>query len=474
MEEERDFFSSFNPAIDLLSDHIESGHNLRIITHADADGIASGGILSLMSSRLGTCWKISCEKRIDGKILKKISSEENPFVIFSDFGSGYLELIGEHIDETDVLILDHHLPEDVEAEGIIQVNPMLHGIDGSRELAASGVCYMLAKRVDDRNRDLSALGLLGAIGDQQDKGEKKSLLGLNTEIEDDALKAKLLNKQTDLIFYGYETRPIAKAIANTTTPFIPGLSGREDNCVAFLNKVGIDLKREERWRALRDLVGEEKQLLFSALSNHMVSQGLDGDLVHDLIGTIYTFPREEAWTPMRDCREYSSLLNACARMGRPSLGLCITIGDRDKALEEAKETLQEYRRMIGTYLEWVIEGSRIEELDHIYLLQGRDKIMDTLIGVVSSILLNQGLKNKEKPIIATANTDEGLVKVSGRSTDKLLERGLHLGEVMKEASKGLEGGGGGHDVAAGAYIPADEEVKFIGLVNDIVRKTLEE
>ncbi|MFP3951493.1 MAG: DHHA1 domain-containing protein [Candidatus Bathyarchaeia archaeon] len=474
MEERQDFLHSFKPAIDLLSEHVEAGHNLRIITHADADGIASGGILCLMASRLGTCWKISCEKRLDSKTLRRIASEKNQLIIFSDFGSGYLELIGEHLPETDVLILDHHLPEEVEVERITQVNPMLHGIDGSRELAASGVCYMLANRVDDANRDLSPLGLLGAIGDQQDKGEKKSLLGLNVEIEEDASKTQLLNKQIDLIFYGYETRPIAKAIANTTTPFIPGLSGREDNCVALLKDVGIDLKRRGRWRALRDLAGNEKQLLFSALSDHMVSQGLDGDVVHDLIGTIYTFPREESWTPMRDCREYSSLLNACARMGRPSLGLCITIGDRDKALKEAEETLHEYRRKIGTYLEWVIGGGRIEELDNIYLLQGGDEIMDTLIGVVASIILSQGLKNKEKPILATANTDEGLMKVSGRSTETLLKRGLHLGRVLKEASMEVDGAGGGHDIAAGAYIPADKEVRFIGLVNELVQRNAEE
>ena len=38
------------------------------------------------------------------------------------------------------------------------------------------------------------LGIIGALGDQQDKGERKTLRGLNKVIEDDAEKNMLLSK----------------------------------------------------------------------------------------------------------------------------------------------------------------------------------------------------------------------------------------------------------------------------------------
>ena len=70
---------------------------------------------------------------------------------------------------------------------VVQVNPLLHGIDGSRDIAASGVSYLFARTLDAKNVDLSPLGLVGALGDQQDKGEKKSLKGVNTLIEEEAI-----------------------------------------------------------------------------------------------------------------------------------------------------------------------------------------------------------------------------------------------------------------------------------------------
>jgi RecJ-like exonuclease len=61
-----------------------------------------------------------------------------------------------------------------------------------------------------------------------------------------------------IIFYGRETRPVHKAIAYTTSPFIPGLSGEEDECLGFLVNLGIRLKENDRWRSISDLSAEEK------------------------------------------------------------------------------------------------------------------------------------------------------------------------------------------------------------------------
>jgi RecJ-like exonuclease len=458
--------------VEALIDHVDRGNTIRIVTHNDADGVAAGGILCQMVRRLDAKFKATCEKRIDENLVKAIADEEPPLVIFSDMGGAYLDMIEENLSDNEIIVLDHHLPVDSEAPNIIHINPLLHDLDGARGVSGAGISYFFAKYVDEKNADLSPLGIVGALADRQDKGEKKSLLGLNRVIEADAKGLGLLETNTDLIFYGYETRPIARACAYTTSPFIPGLSGREDRCLDLLKEAGIELKQAGRWRALRDLTEDEKRLLFSALSKHMIHEGCQVEAVHDLVGTIFTLIGEEPWTPMRDGREYASLINACARMGRPSIGLSICMGDRGEALKEAAETLGDYRRKIGEYLDWVRQGDHIRERKNIYSLVAHSDIDERIIGVVASILLSTGILKKEKPIIASAKADGDLIKISARATEEMARLDLDLGDVMMRAAEPFEGRGGGHDIAAGAFLSEAREEEFLELVDTIVGEQL--
>jgi single-stranded-DNA-specific exonuclease len=470
MDIPQDFLNTFEPAISLVKHHIKEGNSFSIITHNDADGIASGSIISKTILRLGGSFKTTVEKRLDDLVLNKISEEKPQIIVFTDFGSGYLENIGKAFPNQDVVVFDHHLITGEKPKNVIQINPLQNNIDGSREIAASGVCYLFAKAMDSKNIDQANIGIIGALGDQQDKGKQKSLTGLNTFIEEEALSSGQLKKTVDLIFYGYETRPIHRAIAYTTTPFIPGLSGREDNCVAFLSHVGIEIKNGEKMRSLSDLREEEKRKLFSSLSNHMISQGCDSTSVHDIIGTVYTFKNEVPSTPLRDGREYASLLNACARMMRPSVGISICLGDRKESIREAEQIGDEYRHKIGSYLDWVRANNRIKELENIYVLDAGFDVDENIIGVIASILQGQGLLKNIKPIISAANSSDGTTKISARGTDAILERGLHLGKIMQEAAEQCNGKGGGHDIAAGAFIPQDKVNDFIKSVEEIVSK----
>ena len=464
---QEDFFNSFPEAASIFNKHVENGSLIRLVTHNDADGLSSGGILAIAALRKGARFKISSEKKLDDKLIARLVEEKPDLIVFSDFGSGYLDLIAESLKQ-DVIVLDHHLPMDYQAENIIHINPMLHEIDGARDIAASGVSYFLAKAIDPKNKDLAGLALIGALGDQQDKGERKSLTGLNTIIESEAEENHILEKHVGLIFYGYETRPIAKAIAYTTLPYIPGLSGNEGNCVAFLKQIDIEILEGDKLRALADLEDEEKTRLFSALSNHMVSSGCDSKAIHQLIGTIYTFKLEEPSTALRSGREYGSLLNACGRMDKQGVGLGVVMGDRGEAMVEAQETLEGYRRTIGQALDWVQMNEKVEEMENIYVIRAEDNVNDTVIGVVSGILLSQGILKKMKPIIATAVSEEDQLKVSARGIEELVEQGIHMGKIMQEAAEQVEGGGGGHDIAAGAYIPVKGEKKFLREVDRLV------
>ena len=47
-----------------------------------------------------------------------------------------------------------------------------------------------------------------------------------------------------------------------------------------------------------------------------------------------------------------------------------------------------------------------------------------------------------------------------------------MGIVMQQAAEIVEGGGGGHDIAAGAYVPVNKESAFLEEVNRLVAAAL--
>lgn len=467
------FLASAAQAAKVLVETAEKDGFIHVFSHLDADGVAAAGVIGKALFKLDANFRLRVTQWVDEKIIGEIVTDKPQLVVFTDFGSGYLSLLNEKIPHSKVLILDHHqVNGDVDNENFVQVNPHLYGIDGATEVSGSGVAYFVAKAVDVENVDLAPIALVGALGDMQDKNEQRQLCGLNALIVKDAVDAKLMTVENDLTFFGRETRPIHKALASATAPFIPGLSGEEDKCLAFLASLDIKLKHGEKWRALRDLTKEEKKKLASALADHLIARGLHAD-VESLIGKVYVLNKEEPWTPLRDAREFAVVLNSAGRLDRPSLGIAICMGDRDAALEEANKVLNDYRKNISTYLNWVMEEpERMCELEHIYVVYGETFINEKIIGTISSILVS-GLANPEKPLIAFANIEEeNAAKFSGRTTAVALSRGVNLGDVMRVASEKYGGKGGGHNVAAGAQVPIDQLENFINTVNNLVEKQL--
>lgn len=289
---------------------------------------------------------------------------------------------------------------------------------------------------------------------------------------EDATASGLLTVEKDLMFFGRETRPILKALASTTSPFIPGISGEEEKSLAFLKSLGIEPKNGDKWRALRDLTDDEKKRLCSKLAEHLVSMGLHYQ-VNSLVGHVYTLTREEPWTPLRDAREFAVLLNGTGRMDKAGLGVAVCMGDRASALEEANRVLEDYRRSINKYLGWVTEKpERMKEFVNIYVVYGEDFINDKMVGAVSSILTSS-LPNPEKPLIAYANLqEEGIAKISARTMEAVISRGVNLGEIMQIAAQKFKGKGGGHNIAAGAQVPIEEIGNFIAAVDELVGKQL--
>lgn len=448
------------------AERIAQSEEVLLASHIDADGLTSAGIAASALERAGIDFEATFAKQLDADELERIAERDFETVLFTDFGSGQLDLIAEHEkrDEFTPVICDHHQPADAGTE--FHCNPLLEGLNGATELSGAGTTYLFARALGGAdNRDLAALAVVGAVGDMQ--ASTGELVGANEAIVREGVEAGVLEAGTDLAIYGTQTRPLPKLLEYTSDVGIPGISGDANGTLRFLDGLDLDLREDGEWRCWVDLADEEKRTVASALVRRAVASGVSSEKIDGLIGTTYILTREEPGTELRDASEFSTLLNATARYERADVGLAVCLGDREGALEEARTLLGNHRRNLSEGLTWVKE-SGITDADHLQWFDAGDRIPETIVGIVAGMALGSDGISPEKPIVAFAEKDEENAKVSARGTHVLVRRGLDLSAVIGTAASAVGGEGGGHDVAAGATVPKREREAFIAHADRLV------
>jgi len=446
----------------VLRESLDVGAQFVAVSHHDADGISSASIIGSALAREEAKFTVRIVEELRDDILDDLSNLHPDVLIFSDIGSGYLDLIQAREMAKKIVILDHHPPNAASSGSLLQLNPHEYRIDGARLISAAGVCYLVVREISDDNKDLSSLAIVGALGDMQDKNEKRALIGANEIVVEDAIASGTVRVDQDLVLYGRETRPIHRALAFTTTPYLPNLSGREDNCLTLLSNTGIPVKDGDRFRTVADLSQDEKKKILDAIIGYLVSINFQTSVVKDLIGTVYTLINEPQGSPTRDAREYSALLNACGRTDNPSIGISVGLGDRRTALHEANEVVTNYRKTLAGYMEWLTNTpDAVQKFKTIWVIRGEDHIQDSMTGAFSSIISSAGNLSQDNAIIVLTKSKEGGIKLSARAPSKLLKAGVNLGEALSTVSKKYSGFGGGHNVAAGAHIKVNDPVEFL-------------
>jgi RecJ-like exonuclease len=471
--------------------------SIHIYTHLDADGLSAGAILGKALYRERLPFQISILKQLErNEILKirQIVEEGNSFPIFCDFGSGqYLELIEQFTIDNQLypfIIIDHHIPQNIADKNDRQihaiyketrpwhVNPYFYDIDGSIEISGAGLCYFFAKILNDKNIDLSSIGLVGATGDIQNKGAKKSFIGLNKLILDDANKMDLIEMINDLNFS--PIKPLNEAIAYSSEINIPGLTGDPNKVLIFLQKLGILMENTNgNIKTLNELNQSEKQKVSSAIIRYIsVKLNLDpNEVINKLIVNRYVLKNEIKAPELNDLSEFSNLLNSCGRTDNGALGIAVAMGDRTTAFQKAQENLTLYKQSILKALTWIYEKKKIQQKEFIQYLFGDDVIPENIIGTICSMLIfeESDMIDSSKPIFGFAKReDEDIYKVSARANEILLKRGLNLSEVLRDSLKStnIDTLGGGHPLAAGAKIPSNKADEFLENCNISVKKQL--
>jgi len=462
-----------------IAARIAHARKVDVYSHIDADGLCAAAIATEALTRAGIDHRIEFLKKLDSGTVESIKNSNPPLVWFVDFGAGQLG----SMSGMDVVVTDHHSPAKpappksmrgdlmafAEAQDeILMLNPHDYGM-GSNDASGATCTYAVAREMDRKNIDMAAVAVVGAVADVQES-EFRRLKGFNREVIADGESAGVLKATTDLRLFGRETRPIHKFLQYATDPMIPRLTGNEEACTSFLLEIGIDLKADDQWRTWTSLDAGERRRVVSELVTHMLQRGCGWREVERLIGEVYTLVKEEEGSPLRDAKEFGTLLNACGRYDQAEVGMRVCRGDRDENYRRALGLLQNHRETIVSSLNFV-DGIGISQMGSIQYFHGEDKIKDTVVGVTAGMLLNSGAASRELPIIAFARAEDG-IKVSARASKSLEAKGLDLSVIMREAARRLGGEGGGHVSAAGATIPPGTEEEFLKIVEKLVREQI--
>ena len=462
-----------NEATDAIRRVADKDSPILLVTHFDADGLSAGSIMLAAVRRLGTDAHQRVVESLSENIVEELDGIESELVIFTDMGSGQLTLLAKGLQNKEVVVADHHQALGDPGENTHHFNPHTVGYDGSTVISGAGTAYLLAKAIDGKNADLSPMAVVGCLGDQQDKGPQRRLTGLNVEILRDAIDLNLVEETQDLILFGRQTRPVHRAIASTTSPFLPGLSGEEDKCLALLDLARIPTKIDEKWRTISDLSLAEKQRLVDGIIQHMMGLKLSGEKALELIGAVYTLVKEDPWTPLRDAREFATLLNSCGRMGMAGLGIALGLGDRGAAFKETEQVYSEYKKSLAKYMNWLttIPGALKQE-DNLVIVRGEGVIDENMTGAVSSIVSSSNLFGPGKVTLVLTTRKDGAVKVSVRATDHLVSKGVNLGKILQTLTPQYGGNGGGHAIAAGATVDGNKLDGFLAAFEKTINSVI--
>jgi single-stranded-DNA-specific exonuclease len=453
-----------------LRTSVEGGNEVSIITHLDADGIIAGSIMAMALRRMGARYSVRAVSDMNSSVVENMKADGRDFYVITDLGGGWASNLRKALDNKWVII-DHHeiTEEEILTDDEAQIlNPWKFGIDGGREVSAGGMAYMVASTLDLKNRDLSAIAVVSAVADRQDQGDKRSFFGLNAEILKTAQSLGLVSVDIDIILAGRETRSPHEALAYTLFHYIDGLTWNSEACYLLLKNAGIKLKDNGgRWRVLAEFSQEEKSAIVEAVAKFVGSSDkrLSEILLDDLIGYVYTLAREDKRSLLRDAREFSTMLNACGRIGRAGVGIALCMGDRNTALSKGEEIMSTYKMTLRNNISTIFsEKWRLADDGKTTFVNGDGILEEAMLGAVSS-LLSRSPSFRGRVLFVRTLTKDGTYKFSSRKCLHCKSQ-ANLGVIMRQCSKALNGAGGGHSAAAGCSIPSSALEDFIAGIKE--------
>jgi RecJ-like exonuclease len=402
-----------------------------VISHFDTDGITSATILIQTLKKLDKIFSVKILKRIEDDTIENLP--KNKLILFLDLASGSLDKIAENNLEN-VFIIDHHEVNQKIPESVNIINPQLNG---KEELSSSSLVYLFCKEICEDTKELAKLAILGMIGDCMEKSIDK----LNNLIINDGE----VKKRRGLLIYP-STRPLNRTLEYCSDPYIPGITGDTKGVIELLREVGIGAPNG-KYKSLIELDEEEMSKLVTSiiLKNPKVKN-------RELIGNIFLI---KFFNKLEDARELSAMINACSRLGETDTAIQFCM-ESPKAKKRTELMHTKYKQHIISGLKSASESEKIEGKGFV-IINAKEKIKDTIIGTIASILSNSSVY-EDGTIIFTMAYYENKIKVSARSVGR---NGRNIREILTSTMQSIEGEVGGHKFAAGCMLSQEKENEFI-------------
>ena len=454
MPDEQGILSKSQYFANRISSSAKKNENVVVVGHHDADGVCGASLLADYVFRLGGHCEIKFISEPNVRFLEKLASGKFDMVLFVDVGSGLSSEISRILGDR-WLVIDHHEIPEEEMESDHILNPWQFAYDGGTDVSASGLCYFVCEK--NRSSRASFVAISGGLADMQDTGPRRSLVGLNAKIlsEDSRIESKV-----DILLFGRETRPAHESLASSIECYIPGLTSNKDACLASMRGAGVDLKLSSRWKTIADFTDEEKHQLLTAIVPHLAGTT---NTVEDLVGTVYTTSSEDEFSPMRDARDFATILTCCGRMGKPALGFSLCVGDGGPIQTECDKVLADYRvELVKAVQTLTSSADRVLEGRGYSLVVADGIVSERMTGAVCQVLASLN-RSKTKAVFLRTTTQEGDVKVSARLGKEAGER--DLGRMLREIGRSTSGVGGGHRNRAGVRFSIIKQQEFQAAVD---------
>ena len=409
------------------------GENIEVISHFDTDGITSAAIMIQALKRLDQKFSLRILKGLTKEIINSL--DKNKIIFFLDLASGSLKDIQDR-DLKKVYIIDHHeidvekIPKNVEI-----LNPEL---TSKQKISSSGLTYLFCKKIDERNKEFAKIAILGMIGDMLEK----EIDELNNGILEDGE----IQRKRGLLIYP-STRPLNRVLEFSSNPFISGVTGNPKGVSELLREANLN-QEEGKYKNLIDLTEEEMERLVTSIVLRNPEKKHQ-----DLIGDLFLI---KLFGKLEDAREISAIINACSREGRPeiAIGFCLENLEYKK---KAESIHTKYKQQLISGIKFAQEQKKINGKGYI-ILNAKDKIKDTMIGTISSILANSTTYEEGTVIIGMGYDGKEKIKVSGRNVGR---NGRNLKELLSTVMESFNGEVGGHHSAAGCLVDIKDEEEFI-------------
>ncbi|MEM4187945.1 MAG: DHHA1 domain-containing protein [Candidatus Hadarchaeum sp.] len=438
-----------------LRPRLDGKTRVKVVSHTDADGIASAAILARCLYSYNVPFTVKLWKPPSEDDIAQLGAENYGLYIFLDQGSGQLDAINKHLlaRDKEVIIIDHHPGYLLEHPKLSCLNPHNCGLSGSTDVSASGSVFSVVEQLDLRFRSLISLAIVGAIGDRQE--QPSGFTGVNDTLLKRSVDLGLVRESDGLRMTRRSLVPTVECLRTSIRPYLLGLSGNLSSCSSLLDSLGISHSS-----LISELGAEMERRLADAIFSKVGAQAVKEEFRQTLWGTILTAANEDLVGP-KELGEYAALIDACGNMRKPEIGFALAVGDGSYQMD-ALGLLSSYHERMLEALGWLVDKLASFKLatNFRYLYTG-NAIDSAILGELISLAIESALIPTDQPVVGMADTGDGFVKISGRVAPSSVATDVNLGKAIARAAAAVGGYGGGHDVSAAARIPKDRLDDFV-------------